>query len=165
MELRKIANKLKGWNSLDDIRKKLRIKKGSAYVYVHKLNKMGFIIQKVKKPRDTMYLINPLPSHGKHFGMYENTELIASEIEFTKKEIPTEQKIAYFLSLFNKNNNLRYYEESKRLIRSIKNWKRVYKYIKAYDVKKLFKKLYLEARNEMKKIPKMPERYKKLLSV
>jgi predicted transcriptional regulator len=165
MELRKMANELKGWNTLDDISKKLKIKKTSVYVYLYKLNKMGFIIQKIKKSRGTMYLISPIPTHGKHFGMYENTELVAPEIEFTKREISPEQKIAYFLSLFKKNNNIRYYEESKRLIRSIKNWKRMYKYIKAYDVKKLFKKLYSEVRNEMKKIPKMPKRYEKLLSV
>lgn len=159
-----IANKLKGWKDVDEVRKILGIKRSTAYVYLHELDKLGFVIQKVKKPRGTMYRISPLPISARHHGMYEKTELVASELEFTKEEVKPEHKIAYFLSKFKKERNLRYYEEAKKLIRKIKNWKRLYRYLKAYGVKKEFMKLYVESRKKVSKIPRLPERYKKLLS-
>lgn len=165
MSLRNIANKLKGWNTVDDIRNKLKIKKSTAYVYICRLNKNGFVTQKVKRPRGTMYLISPIPIPAKHFGMYEKTEFVVPEIEFTTKEITSEQKIAYFLFKFKKEKNVRYYKESRKLIRGIKNWKRLYRYLKAYDVKEEFKKIYLESRKKIKKIPRMPKRYKRFLGV
>lgn len=164
MDWTKIANELKGWKDVDEVRKILGIKKSSAYVYLHKLDRLGFVIQKIKKPRGTMYYISPLPKSAKHHGMYENTELVASELEFTKEEVKPEHKIAYFLSKFTEERNLRYYREAKKLIRKIKNWKRLYRYLKAYEVKKEFMKLYLESRKKVSKIPRIPKRYKKLLS-
>ena len=44
---RKVANTLKGWQSISDVSKKLHISKGSAYVYMHQLDKAGFIHQKI----------------------------------------------------------------------------------------------------------------------
>jgi predicted transcriptional regulator len=159
----KIANKLKGWKTVDQVRKILGVKKSTAYVYLHKLDKLGFVVQKVKRPRGTMYRISPLPTSKKHHGMYENTDLVVSELEFTKKEVKPEQKIAYFLSKFKKEKNLRYFEEAKNLLTKIKNWKRLYRYLKAYEVKKEFIKLYLQSR-KVKRLPRLPKRYKKLLS-
>ena len=164
MDWIKIANKLKGWKSVDEVRKTLGIKKSTAYFYLHKLDSLGFVIQKVKKPRGTMYRISPLSISTKHHGMYEKTELVAPELEFTKEEVKPEQKIAFFLSKFKEERNLRYYREAKNLIKKIKNWKRLYRYLKAYAVKKEFMKLYLESRKKVSKIPRIPERYKKLLS-
>jgi hypothetical protein len=165
MNLRDTAKKLKGWNTVKDIENKLKVKRSTAYVYITRLNKSGFVNQKVKRPRGTMYFISPIPNLAKHFGIYEKTEFVAPEIEFTNKEITPEQKIAYFLSKFKKERNLRYFEESKRLIRGIKNWKRLYRYLKAYGVKEEFKKLYTVSRKKIKKVPRMPKRYKKFLGV
>ena len=163
MDWTKIANKLKGWKDVDEVRKILGVKKSTAYVYLHKLDRLGFVIQKVKRPRGTMYRISPLPTSTRHHGMYEKTDLVASELEFTSKEVKPEQKIAYFLFKFKKERNLRYFEEAKKLVRKIKNWKRLYRYLKAYEVKKEFMKLYLESR-KIGRVPRFPERYKKLLS-
>lgn len=165
MNWRNIANELKGWKSLEDIIKTLKIKKSTAYVYLHKLDKMGFVLQKVKRPRGTMYLISPLPKSAEHYGVYEGTEFVTTEMEFTKKEITPEQKIAFFLNKFKEKKNTRHYNQAMRLIRGIKNWKRLYRYLKAYNVKEEFKKLYLESRKNIKKIPKMPKRYQRLLGV
>lgn len=160
----KIADELKGWKDIDEVRKTLGIKKSTAYVYLHKLDNLGFVIQKVKKPRGTMYRISPLPISPRHYGMYEKTDLVAPELEFTKKEVKPEHKIAYFLSKFKKEKNLRYHSEAEKFIRKVKNWKELYRYLKAYEVKKEFMKLYLESRKKISKIPRIPERYKKLLS-
>ncbi len=160
---RKFAAKLKGWNTIDDISKKLKIKKSTSYFYVYKLAQHGFIIQKVKRPRGTMYLFSPIPSKYKHYGIYENSSIISPELELTKKHVRAEQKIPFFLSKYKKEKNTRYYEEAKNNIRKIKNWKMLYRFIKAYDVSKEFKQLYKDSRKTIKKIPRMPKRYKRLI--
>ncbi len=163
MKERSIANKLAGWNTVEDVSKKLKIKKKSAYVYLSKLNKAGFIIQKIKKPRGTMYLISSIPLPYKSLGMYEGTHLIAPEIEVAKEKIRPEQKIAFFLSKYKEEKNRRYLEVAMNLIRKIKNWKRMYRYIKAYDVKKEFYQVYKKARKKFKKLSRIPKRYEKVL--
>jgi 5-bromo-4-chloroindolyl phosphate hydrolysis protein len=60
---------------------------------------------------------------------------------------------------------MRYFEEARKNIRKIKNWKKMYKFIKAYKVVNEFKELYVNARKVMKKVPRMPKRYKKLLMI
>jgi hypothetical protein len=97
--------------------------------------------------------------------LYEKTSLISHEIETTKEEISPEQKIAFFLSQFKKEKNMRYFGEARKNIRKIKNWKKMYKFIKAYKVANEFKELYVNARKVMKKVPRMPKRYKKLLMI
>lgn len=160
-----IVGKISGWNTVDDVCRKLNIKRSTAYVYLSKLNKSNFIVQKVKRPRGTMYLISSIPVPYKHLGMYEKTSLVSHEIETTEKEISAEQKIAFFLSQFKTEKNRRYLEEAKKNVRKIKNWKKMYKFIKAYKVASEFRELYVNARESMKKVPRMPKRYKKLLMV
>lgn len=160
-----VASKLKGWNSISDISKKLNVKKSTAYVYVHKLSKKGFVIRKIKKPRGTMYLIDPIPVLSKNRSMFEGTEMVSPELEFSNTKIPPEHKIAYLIQMSRKERNVRYRAQAKNFVRSIKNWKRLYRYLKAYDVVDDFRKFYIESRKDIKKIPRMPERYKKLLGV
>lgn len=162
---RNLAEKLKGWNLISDATKKLHVKKSTAYIYLHKLDKKGFVIQKVKKPRGTMYLIDSVPKLSKNQGMLSNTDLVSSEMEFSNTKIFPEHKVAYFLNKFKTEKNLRYRQEAKKIIRSIKNWKRLYKYLKAYKVNDEFRKLYIQARKTIKKMPSMPQRYKKLIGV
>jgi hypothetical protein len=85
-------------------------------------------------------------------------------MEFSHREVANEQKIAYFLSRFASEKNRRYYEECKRIVRRIKDWKLLYRYVKAYDVREEFKDLYKEMRRKMR-VPRMPLRYRKLLGV
>lgn len=165
MNLRKLALKLEGWNTISDVTRKLHIKRSSAYVYLSLLNKQGFVVQKVKRPRGTAYQISHLPTFQKHFGVYEDTEFVAPEIEFTNKKISAEQKIAFFLWKRKSGGTVRYYNESKKLLRKIKNWKNLYRYIKAYNIANEFKKLYVDARKTLAKVPRMPKRYQKLLGV
>ena len=162
---RNLANKLKGWNTISDISKKLKVKKTTAYVYVNKLDKMGFIIQKIKKPRGTMYMIDPIPMFLENKGMLNDTEFVSSDIEFSKNKIKYEHKISFFLKEFKERDNIRYKEEAKKLLRKIKNWKKLYRYLKAYDVVDEFNKLYKESFGKIKKIPSIPKRYKKLIGV
>ncbi len=162
---RNVALKAKGWNTINDISNKLHVKISTAYVYVHRLDKMGFVIQRVRKPRGTMYLIDSIPGLSKNRGMLEDTDIVVSEMEFAKNKISNEHKIAYFLSQYKKEENKRFYDSAREIIRSVKNWKKLYRYLKAYAVLGEFKTLYQEARREMKKIPRMPDRYKKLLCV
>jgi predicted RND superfamily exporter protein len=160
-----IVSKITGWNTVEDICRKLNIKRSTAYVYLSKLNRSNFIVQKVKRPRGTMYLISSTPVPYKHFGMYEKTDLVSHEIEMTKKEVTPEQKIAFFLSQYKAEKNVRYFEEARKNMRKIKNWKRMYKFIKAYKVENEFRKLYINARKVMKKVPRIPKRYEKLLMI
>ena len=162
---RNLANKLKGWNTISDISEKLNIKKSTSYFYIHRLNKKGFILQKIKKPRGTMYLIDSIPSFSENHGMLKNTEIVTSEIEFSKNEIPSEHRIAYLLRKSKDENNQRYINEAKKLVRSIKNWKKLYRYLKAYKIIEEFKQLYIESRKEIKKVPSIPKRYKRLIGV
>ncbi len=160
---RDIALKIKGWNTISDISDKLNVKTGTAYVYVHRLDKGGFVIQKIKKPRGTVYLIDPIPALSKNRGMLEDTDIVGYEMEFAKNKISYEHKIAYFLSQYKKEKNKRFYDSAKTIIRYIKNWKKLYRYLKAYSVSSEFKMLYQESRSSVKKIPRMPDRYKKML--
>ena len=162
---RNLAHKLEGWNTISDIAGKLKVKKGTAYVYVNKLDKKDFVIQKIKRPRGTMYLINPIPVLLENRGMLDDTDLVHSELEFSKKEIPSEHKIAFFLKESKERNNARYEEEARKSLRSIKNWKRMYRYLKAYGVVGEFKALYEGSLGKVKKLPSMPKRYKRLIGV
>jgi len=162
---RNLANKLKGWNSISDISKKLKIKKSTAYVYVNRLDKMGFIIQKIKKPRGTLYMIDQIPVSLKNKGMLSDTEFVSSDLEFSKNKIQYEHKISFFLKEFKEKDNIRYKEEAGKLLRKIKNWKRLYRYLKAYDVVGEFNSLYKESFGKIKKLPSIPKRYKKLIGV
>lgn len=111
------------------------------------------------------YLIDPIPKFSKNQGMFTGTDLVSPEMEFSKNEITPEHRIAYFLKKFKEDNNRRYEQEAKKIIRSIKNWKRLYRYLKAYDISNEFKKLYFESRKEIKKIPAIPKRYKRLMGM
>jgi len=162
---RKIATKLSGWNTVDDICKKLGVKRSVAYKYVHYLDEKGFVIQKIKRPRGTMYQISPRPAIAKHFGIYEGTEFVAPEIEFSEEKITEEQKIAVFLSKYKKEHNRRFYDYAVRFTKKISNWKRLYRYLKGYNVVKDFARAYVEARAKIPKTPKIPLRYKKLIGV
>ena len=159
---RNIASKLKGWNTISDICEKLGVSKSTAYLYVHKLGKSGFVVQRVKKPRGTIYLIDNIPINYKVNSMLSGTSLLASEIEFSVGKIYPEQKISFLLSEFKKTGNSRYREEAGKLLRSIKNWKRLYRYLKAYDAVDEFKKLYNDSFGKVKKLPSIPKRYKML---
>lgn len=165
MFVRNLANKLEGWNTISDISNKLNVKKSTAYVYAHKLDEKGFVLKKVKKPRGTMYLINPIPRSSEHPGMLKGTDIVTSEIEFSNKEIFPEHRIAYFLQKAKKEKNPRYRKEANNIIRSISNWKRLYRYLKAYNVIEDFKKLYIKARKNISKVPSIPKRYQKLIGV
>ncbi|MBD3155548.1 MAG: hypothetical protein GF368_02735 [Candidatus Aenigmarchaeota archaeon] len=162
---RNLANKLKGWNTISDICEKLNIRRSSAYLYVHKLNKKGFVIQKIKKPRGTMYLIDSIPKPLEKDGMLDDTEIMSSELEYSKNEIQPEHKISFLLKESNEKNNIRFRKEAKKLLRSIKNWKRLYRYLKAYDVIDEFREIYKESLGKIKKLPSIPKRYKKLIGV
>lgn len=159
---RKIAERLKDWKSIEDIKRILKIKKSTAYLYAHELNKRGFVIQKIRKPRGTLYLFSSLPSGYKHRGIYEKSELVSPINETSKRPVKPEQKICFLLKEYREQKNIRYFNEAKRILRGIKNWKLLYRYAKAYSVKKEFAQLYSKARKTMPKIPRMPRRYKKL---
>lgn len=162
---RKTAERLEGWRSVDDIQKILKVKKSTAYLYAHELDKKGFVIQKIKKPRGTLYLVSPIPSKHKHFGIYEKSELVAPELEVSKKPARAEQKICFFLKQYREQKNIRYYNEAKRIFRNAKDWKLLYRYAKAYSVKREITQLYDDARKTIPKIPRISERYKKLLGL
>lgn len=161
---RKTAETLEGWRSIEDIEKILGVKKSTAYLYAHKLGKGGFIIQKIKKPRGTLYRFSPISSKYRHLGMYEKSEFVAPETETSKERVKTEQKICFFLRRYKEEKNIRYYSEAKRIFRSAKDWKLLYRYAKAYSVKIELARLYADARKTVRKIPRMPARYGKLLS-
>ncbi|MBI5332724.1 MAG: hypothetical protein HZB65_04070 [Candidatus Aenigmarchaeota archaeon] len=52
-----------------------------------------------------------------------------------------------------------------KIVGKIKDWKLLYRYLKAYDSKEAFGKLYKSARKNIRKIPRMPKTYKRLLGV
>ncbi len=157
--------RLEGWNTVEDVEQKLGIKKSTAYLYLHKLGKSGHIVQKVKKPRGTMYLISAFPVKYTHSGMYEGTDMVAPSQEFSKEKVSHEQKIAFFLKKFREEDNTRYYSEAKKMVKKIRDWKLLYRFLKAYQSRDAFKEMYLDARSSIKKVPKMPRLYKRLLGV
>ena len=157
--------KLEGWNTVEDVRRKLGIKKSTAYFYLHRLGRSGHIVQKVKKPRGTIYLISSIPIPYRHYGMYEGTDMVAPSQQFSKGKICPEQKIAFFLKKFDAEKNTRYYNEAKKIVRNIKDWKALYRFLKAYKSADAFRKLYIDARGSVKKVPRMPKLYKRLLGV
>lgn len=161
MKVENLAKALEGWNTVEDVCQKLHIKRNSAYTYLYLLHKNGFVVQKVKKPRGTMYEIHRIPIGYKNLGMYSGTDLVATEQEFTKHEISSEQKLAFFLS----RGSIRTYNEALKFVPKIRNWKLLYKYLKAYGIKQKFTKLYTNARLKFKRLPSIPKRYKKLLGV
>jgi len=156
--------KIKGWNTVEDVQNKLGITKSTAYLYLHKLSKSGHVVQKVKKPRGTMYLVSTVPMKYKYHGMYEGTDLVASSQEFSKEKIAWEQKIAFFLKKYKEERNTRYYNEAEKMVRKIKNWKMLYRFLKLYGVKNEFIEMYLNSRRKVKKVPRMPKLYKRLLN-
>lgn len=157
--------KLEGWNTVEDVERKLGIRKSTAYLYLHRLGKSGHIAQKVKKPRGTAYLISMVPIKYGHYGMYEGTDLLAPSHEFSKEKISCEQKIAFFLKKFGEEKNIRYYNEAKKMTKKIKNWKLLYKFLKAYKSAAAFRQLYIDSRSSIKKVPRMPKLYRRLLGV
>ena len=157
-------DKIKGWNTVEDVENKLGITKSTAYLYLHKLSKSGNVVKKVKKPRGTMYLISNVPTKYKHYGMYEGTNLVAPVQEFSKEKVAWEQKIAFFLKKYKEENNIRYYNETKNMVRKIKDWKLLYRFLKLYGVRREFQRLYSNSRRTVKKVPRMPKIYKRLLT-
>ena len=156
---------LRGWNTVEDVEQKLGIKKSTAYLYLHWLNKSGHVAQKIKKSRGTMYLISNVPMKYRHGGMYEGTDMVAPVQEFSKETIPYEQKIAFFLKEYKENNNTRYYNEAKKMIRKIKDWKMLYRFLKLYKSGNIFGQLYLDSRHSVKKVPRMPKKYRNLVGL
>mgnify|MGYP001592326928 CR=1 FL=1 len=157
--------KPEGWNTVDDVERKLGVRKSTAYFYLHKLDRSGHIAQKIRKPRGALYLISSTPIKYRHYGMYEDTGMVAPSQEFSKTKVSCEQKIAFFLKKYREENNTRYYIEAKKMVRKIKDWKLLYRFLKAYKSREEFKILYMDARLHVRKMPSMPKRYLKLLFV
>lgn len=164
MNPRKMATKLEGWNTVSDVAEKLKVRRSSVYVYLSMLNKTGYVTQKIKKPRGTAYEISRFPASYKRFGMYEDTDFIAPEPEFTKEKVSPEHKIAFFLHQTKIGGTVRNYNEALKLVKKIKNWKSLYRYLKVYKAQKEFCRLYLDARKR-ERTPHMPKRYKVLLGL
>lgn len=164
-KLRSAAGKLSGWQSVEDVQKALKISKGSAYVYLHELASAGYVHQKIKKPRGTFYLIRQFPKPLTHTSMLAGTELASDVEEHSSEEIAAEQRVPFLINQYVKTNNSRYKFEAQRFIRKVKNWQLLYRYAKAYQVKPQLAEFYGECRKSVKKCPRMPDRYKRLLNV
>ena len=168
MKTIEIAKKLEGISNLDMIAKTLNVKKSTAIKMLSILRKEGFVDTSGGGKRPRLYKISPLRIAGKeHFGLYD----VINKYSKVKLWEPYKHKIidrnlsveeAIPMAVKEGEKNFRLVLAALGLFNHIKDWSKLCRYSKEYNVARKVGALYDVARTIMK-IRRMDNRTRKAL--
>ena len=167
MEYEPIIKILEGTETIEDVQEKLKIDKAKAIYILHRLRKLGYIKTRYLPNKKRIYSISPLNkqegvSYLESFNNdMPNASLMISDEEnyfVHGRKIKTEDKLIYAL----KKGAVRYVISSLFLFRKIEDWSYLYRLAKKENLKRQISALYDVARIFIKKVRKMPKRFRRL---
>lgn len=165
----RLTNRLKGLKTIEDIEKELNVKRATAIKYIHLLRKQKLVETKIGGKKKRLYKITTTPKiELGNPGFYEVLNANSPikiwepyEHRIMDRKLTIEEVIAWAASKM----DLRIHIAVLALFRKIKNWSKLYKYAKDYNVRRKVGALYDVARTILR-VRKMDKRIRnKLLKV
>ncbi len=162
-----IINAIEGTQTIDDVQEKLKIDRAKAIYLLHRLRKLGYIRTKYLPNKKRVYSITPLnKQEGISYLEAFNNNMPNASLMISNKEdyfvhgrkIKAEDLLIYAL----KKCTVRYVISSLFLFRKIEDWSYLYKLAKKEDLARKISALYEVARLFIKKVRKMPKRFRRL---
>jgi hypothetical protein len=162
-----IINAIEGTGTIEDVQEKLKIDRSRAIYILHRLRRLGYIKTKYLPNRKRIYSISPLNKLGgvSYLESFNNNMPNASfrisgkEDYFVHgKKIRVEDELIYAL----KKGTVRHVISCLFLFRKIKDWSYLYGLAKKENLARQISALYDVARIFIKKIRKMPKRFRRL---
>ncbi|MEK6893212.1 MAG: hypothetical protein AABX07_03330 [Nanoarchaeota archaeon] len=167
MKYEPIINVIEGTQTIDDVQEKLKIDRAKAIYLLHRLRKLGYIRTKYLPNKKRIYSITPLnKQEGISYIEAFNKNMPNASLRINDKEdyfvhgraIKAEDLLIYAL----KKGTVRYIISSLFLFRKIKDWFYLYRLAKKENLARQISALYEVARIFIKKVRKMPKRFRRL---
>lgn len=162
-----IIDTLEGTRTIESVQEKLKIDRAKAIYLLHRLRRLGYIRTKYLPNKKRVYSITPLnKQEGVSYLEAFNKNMPNSAFKINDKEdyfvhgrtIKAEDLLMYALN----KGTVRYITSSLFLFRKIENWSYLYRLSKKEDLTRKISALYEVARLFIKKVRKMPKRFKRL---
>ena len=162
-----VIGMIEGTRTIDDVQEKLKIDRAKAIYLLHRLRKLGYIRTKYLPNKKRVYSISPLNKQkGISYLEAFNNNMPNSAFKISGKEeyfihgrdVKPEDLLVYAL----KKNKVRFVISSLFLFRKIENWSYLYRLAKKENLARQISALYEVARIFVKKVRKMPKRFKNL---
>ena len=162
-----IINIIEGNRTIDEVQEKLKIDRARAIYILHRLRRLGYIRTKYLSNKKRVYSITPLNKQkGVSYLEVFNNKMPNASFRIRDKEdyfvhgrtIMEEDLLIYAL----KKGTVRYVISSLFLFRNIKDWSYLYRLAKKEGVERKISALYDIARLFIKKVRKMPKRFRRL---
>jgi hypothetical protein len=160
----KLAKEMEGTNTIKSIQAMLGISRARAIYLMYRLRKSGFVLTKKDAEGDRIYYISPrYPLGGTNYidilNEYSPIKLASSEVYQIYGRIPSiEETLVYAV----KQNSVRYIIASLALFRKVSDWSSLYRIAKNEGILREICALYDVARLHVKKVKRMPKRFKNL---
>ena len=167
MKYQNIIKAIEGTRTIEDIQEKLMIDRTKAIYLLHRLRKLGYIKTKYLPNRKRIYsisLLNQQEGVSQLEAFNENMPNASLRINDDEdyfihgRKLKAEDGLIYAL----KKNKVRYIISSLFLFRKIEDWPYLYKLAKKENLTRQISALYDLARLFIKKVKKMPKRFKSL---
>lgn len=159
-----LAQKMQGMKSLQTIMERMHVNRDRAIYVIHKLRKKGYVKTYHMPNKKRVYYISPKYAVGgvsyldviNKYAPVATQILESEEYKFHGKEPSVEEALIYAI----KQKKVRYLIVSLSLFRKIKDWPLLYKLAKKDNLLREVGALYDVARTLLKKLQKMPLRFK-----
>lgn len=167
MKYEPIIQAIEGTRTIDDVQEKLKINRAKAIYLLHRLRNLGYIRTKYLPNKKRIYSISPLnKQNGISYLESFNNNMPKASFRISDKEdyfvhgrkIKVEEQLIYAL----KKGTVRYIISSLFLFRKIEDWSYLYRLAKKEDLTRQISALYEIARIFVKKVRKMPKRFRRL---
>jgi len=162
-----IIRAIEGTRTIDDVQEKLKIDRAKAIYLLYRLRKLGYIKTKYLPNKKRIYSISPLNKLGgiSYLEAFNNNMPNAS-LKISDKEdyfvhgktIKAENLLVYAL----RKSTVRFAISSLFLFRKIEDWSYLYRLAKKENLTRQISALYEVARIFIKKVRKMPKRFRRL---
>ena len=162
-----IIQTIEGNQTIEDIQEKLKIDRAKAIYLLHRLRRLGYIKTKYLPNKKRVYSVSPLNKQkGISYLEAFNNNMPNAGFRISDKEdyfvhgktIKAEDLLVYAL----KKGTIRYTISSLFLFRKIEDWPYLYRLSKKENLTRQISALYEVARLFIKKVRKMPKRFRRL---
>ncbi len=165
MNYMETAQKMEGVKTLETIQEQLNVKRARAVYLIYKLRKRGFVNTKRGSKGKRIYYISPTYAVGgtSYLDIINKYAPLATKVitrdvhKIHGREITLEEALVYALQ----SGSIRIIIASLALYRRI-NWHALYKLAKGDDILRETAALYDVARTILRKLQKMPKRFRNL---
>ena len=161
-----IINKIGDFNKIEDIQNKLKIKRATAIKYMHLLRKKGLVKTEYGRNRKRFYRIikvkSPIVGNDSFYHLINKYSPMKIVLRYDYRIFGRKATVEEAIVRAIAERNLKVILASLALFNHVKNWSRLYKYAKEYDVRRKIGALYDVSRTKLK-VRRMDERIRNKL--